>query len=150
MYTLDDLTHINTELQPLKILADRELQSIYGLTGKVYTPHIDVYTGVSLKKAAILFDLKTRGVIPFSDVEIISAKLKVLHPRARSNGIVEYDNQNYTCKYSPLKLSKSGKSVRKWAKYWLLKNADGTLNSDWKAQVKEIWPEYFVIRSVEM
>ena len=38
-----DLTDINLELEPLKALADRELASIYGLTGMVYTPHIDAY-----------------------------------------------------------------------------------------------------------
>ena len=56
-----DLTDINQELLPLKALADRELASIYGLTGKVYTPHIDAYMLVSIKKAEILASLKTQG-----------------------------------------------------------------------------------------
>lgn len=150
MFSINDLNNINEELQPLKILAERELKSIYGLTGKVYTPHIEAYSDVSVKKAAILLNLKNNGLIAFTDVEVISAKLMALHRKAKNYQIVEYDGWCYECRYSPLKLSKSGKSVRKWAKYWLRKMVDGEIDNQWESVVKEIWPEYFVIRNLEL
>ncbi|WDD98251.1 hypothetical protein [Thalassomonas actiniarum] len=149
MYSINDLNFINEELQPLKILADREHKAIYGLSGKLYTPHIDTYTEACIKKAGILLDLKNSGMIAFTEVEIISAKLMVLHRKAKNREVVEYDGWCYECRYLPLKLSKSGKIVRKWAKYWLRKLVDGGTDNQWEAQVKEIWPEYFVLRNFD-
>ena len=147
MYSMYDLNNINNELEPLKALADRELQSIQGLSGTIYTPHIDSYNELCVKKAKILLALKETGFIPFTDVETISAKLNVLHNRAKNHKIVEYDGQSYERRFSPLKLSKSGKIVRKWAKYWLKKTPEGRNDKQWQAQVREIWPEYFLIKS---
>jgi hypothetical protein len=150
MFSINDLNNINEELKPLKALADRELKSIYGLTGMLYTPHIDTHTEACIKKAGILLNLKNNGLIPFSEVEVITAKLMFLHPKAKSNQIVEYDGFSYECRYSPLKLSKSKKIVRKWAKYWLRKSADGEKDCQWESQVREIWPGYFLIKNSEI
>jgi|TARA_B110000091_G_scaffold54338_1_gene59636 hypothetical protein len=147
MFTINDLDSINKELQPLRVLADRELRSIYGLTGEVYTPHINNHTQVCIKKACILSDLKNNGIIPFSEVEIISEKLMILHQKVKNHQIVEYNGHSYKCRYSPLKLSKSGKSVRKWAKYWLRLLVNGQTDDQWENLVKEIWPEYFIIKN---
>jgi len=147
MYSVNDLNNINDEIRPLKELADRELKSIYGLSGEVYTPHIDAFNEVSLRRAKILFSLKSNGIIPFSEVETISAKLMVLHCKVKSCEIVELDGNNYECQFSPLKLSKTGRVVRKWAKYFLKKTADGQRDEEWEKQVREIWPENFIIRS---
>lgn len=147
MYSINDLNNINDVIRPLKELADRELKSIYGLSGEVYTPHIDAYNEVSLRKAKILFSLKSNGIIPFSEVETISAKLMVLHRKVKSCEVVELDGNSYECHFSPLKLSKTGKVVRKWAKYFLKKTADGQTDEEWEEQVREIWPENFVIRN---
>lgn len=150
MYSLDDLNAINLELEPLKELADRELRSLYGLKGKMYTPHIDTYNTVCLKRATISSHLKSTGVIPVTEVETISAALKLLHRRAKSRDIVEYDGNQYECCFSPLKMSKTGKIVRKWAKFWLKKSANGETDQDWERQVREIWPENFTIRNLEI
>ena len=83
MFSINDLDKINKELQPLKILADRELRSIYGLTGEVYTPHIDNHNEICLKKARILINLKNNGIIPFTEVEIISEQLMSLHQKVK-------------------------------------------------------------------
>ena len=147
MFTINDLDSINKELQPLRVLADRELRSIYGLTGEVYTPHINNHIQVCIKKACILSDLKNNGIIPFSEVEIISEKLMILHQKVKNHQIVEYNGHSYKCRYSPLKLSKSGKSVRKWAKYWLRLLVNGQTDDQWENLVKEIWPEYFIIKN---
>ncbi|MGJ8693392.1 MAG: hypothetical protein ACSHW0_13025 [Thalassotalea sp.] len=149
-YSINDLTQINEELQPLKALADREFASIYGLSGQVYTPHIDAHDQVCLKKAEILLQLKTNGLMPFTDVEIITAKLMALYQKAHNHQIVEHDGYNYECKYSPLKLSKSGKSVRRWAKYWLRKLPNDEIDRQWQSQVHEIWPEKFLIRNIHL
>ena len=150
MFSINDLDNINKELQPLRILADRELKSIYGLSGQIYTPHIDIHTEVCIKKARILIDLKNNGLIPFTEVEIISEKLMILHQRVKNHQVVEYDGFFYKCRYSPLKLSKTGKSVRKWAKYWLRLLIDETPDQEWESSDKEIWPEYFVIKNVAL
>lgn len=150
MYSIDDLNEINETLKPLKALAVRELQSIYGLSGMVYTPHIDAHNEVCIKKAAILIDLKNRGLIAFTEAEIISAKLKVLHKRVKNHQVVEYDGYSYECRFSPLKLSKSGKSVTKWAKYWLRKLPNGENDKKWESQVRETWPENFIIKNVDI
>ncbi|WP_259365546.1 hypothetical protein [Colwellia sp. BRX10-3] len=149
-HVMSDLTDINQELEPLKVLADRELASIYGLTGMVYTPHIDDYMQVSIKKAAILACLKSQGYLPLSEVEIITAELDFMHKRARSNAVFEYKGNEYKRRFSPLKLSKSGKNVQKWAKFWLLQLPNGKVDPNWERQVREIWPSYFLIRTINM
>lgn len=149
-HLLSELKDINQALIPLKDLADRELASIYGLTGMVYTPHIDDYMQVCIEKAKILVCLKKQKILPLSEVELISGALDSLHSRARNHTIVEYEGSNYQRRFLPLKLSKSGKNVQKWAKFWLLLNADETVDPHWNSQVREIWPAYFLIRVIEM
>ena len=150
MHSISDLNIINEQLIPLKKLADRELASIYGLSGMVYTPHFDAYMKVCIKRADILIDLKKLGVIPVSIVEKISASLDDLHKRTKHNDIVKYKGNCYKRRFSPLKLSKSGKIVSKWAKFWLLQQSNGELDREWETQVREVWPQYFVIRNFDI
>lgn len=147
---ISELNDINNELIPLKEMADRELISIYGLTGMVYTPHIDAYMQVSIKKAEILACLKRQKILPLSEVELITMALDNMYKRARSNDIVDYKGNNYQRRFSPLKLSKSGKIVQKWAKFWLLQLSDEKIDPDWESQVREIWPTYFLIRTIDL
>lgn len=147
---ISELNDINNELIPLKEMADRELISIYGLTGMVYTPHIDAYMQVSIKKAEILACLKRQKILPLSEVELITMALDNMYKRARSNDIVDYKGNNYQRRFSPLKLSKSGKIVQKWAKFWLLQLSDEKIDPDWERQVREIWPTYFLIRTIDL
>ncbi|OUS24826.1 hypothetical protein A9Q98_13090 [Thalassotalea sp. 42_200_T64] len=150
MYSITDLNHINEELKPLKILADKEINSIIGLSGMVYTPHIDAYNDVCVKKAAILRSLKDYNVIAYSDIETISAQLDLLHKRIKNGETIEYNKCKYQRRFAPLKLSKSGKVVQKWAKFWLKLDAEDKVNQEWEIQVKEIWPEYFIIRAFDI
>ncbi len=150
LHVMSDLNEIEQELEPLEALADRELASIYGLTGKVYTPYIDEYMQASIKKAAILVCLKTQGYLPLSEVEVISAELDNLHKRARSNAVFDYQGAQYKRRFSPLKLSKSGKNVQKWAKFWSLLMPNGKIEPNWERQVREVWPAYFLIRTIDM
>lgn len=150
MYAITDLNNVNEEIKPLKILADKELKSIFGLSGMVYTPHIDAYNVVSVKKAAILRDLKSNNMLPISDIETITEQLDTLHKRAKNRDTVEFKKCKYERRFTPLKLSKSGKIVRKWAKFWLKLDAKDKVNKEWEMQVKEIWPEYFLIRAMDI
>jgi len=150
LHSISELNDINEQIIPLKKIADRELVSIRGLTGMVYTPHLDVYMQASIKKAAILTCLKNQGLLPVSEVEVVSTVLDKLHSRVKNNMDVEYDGKHYQRRFLPLKLSKSGKNVQKWAKFWLLQLPDGKVDPNWERQVREIWPEYFLIRSIDM
>lgn len=150
LHVINELNDINKELIPLKELADRELVSIRGLTGMVYTPHIDEYMQVSIKKAEILACLKNQKILAISEVELITTALNSLHGRAKNNSIVDYEGNQYKRRFLPLKLSKSGKNVQRWAKFWLLQSSNGKADVHWEGQVREIWPSYFLIRSVEM
>jgi len=150
LHYITELYDINKEIIPLKALADRERASIYGLTGMVYTPHIDDFMQVSIKKAAILSCLKRQGILDLSTVELTSTALDNLHMRVKNNTVVEYEGSCYQRRFAPLKLSKSGKLVQKWAKYWLLQSTNGQVDPNWESQVREIWPSYFLIRTVDL
>ncbi|GHE77589.1 hypothetical protein [Thalassotalea profundi] len=150
LHTLKELDDINQQLVPLKEIADRELASIYGLTGKVYTPHVDRYMQICIEKAEILTCLKKQKIIPVSEVEIISEKLNFLYKSTKNREVIEYNGNQYERRFSPLKLSKSGKNVQKWAKFWLLQLPNGKSDPDWESQVREIWPSFFLIRTIEL
>jgi hypothetical protein len=150
LHVISELHDINQLIIPLKSLADRERASIYGLTGMVYTPYIDDYMQESIKKAAILACLKEQGILALSSVELISAALEGLYKRAKNNAVVEYEGKLYQRRFSPLKLSKSGKVVHKWARYWFLQLPNGKVDPNWESQVREIWPSYFLIRTTDL
>ena len=141
-----ELTDINNELVSLKDMADREFTASYGLTGMVYRPHLDTYMQICVKKAEILACLKNQGILPLSKIELISATLDSLHKRAKNHTVVEYEGDHYQRRFLPLKLSKSGKVVQKWARIWLLQQDNEKVDLQWENQVKEIWPTYFLIR----
>ena len=150
LHSFSELADINELIIPLKALADRERAAIYGLTGMVYTPHIDDFMQASIKKAAILASLKSQGLMALTEVELITAALDNLYKRAKSNVVVEYEGKSYQRRFSPLKLSKSGKIVRTWARYWLLQLPNERADPNWESQVRELWPSYFLIGRVEL
>lgn len=150
LHVISELTDVNNELIPLKEIADRELSSIYGLTGVVYTPHLDAYMQVCIKKAEILACLKRQAILPLSKVELVSTALDNAHKRAKNHAVVEYEGEHYERLYLPLKLSKSGKIVQKWARIWLLQHVNGTVDPHWESQIREVWPTYFLIRTINL
>ena len=149
-HVISELYDINRKIIPLKELADRELVSIRGLTGMVYTPYLDDYMQVAIKKAEIVACWKNQKLLPISQVEVIHAELNALHSRARTRSVVEYKKCKYERRFLPLKLSKSGKNVQKWAKVWLLQKSDGRVDPEWESQVREIWPTYYLIRAIDI
>ena len=149
-HVMSELTAVNNELVPLKVIAMKELASIHGLTGLVSTPHVDVYMQVCIKKAEILACLKRQKILPLSKVELITSALDNLHKRAKNQMIVEYEGDNYKRLFLPLKLSKSGKIVRQWARVWILQQPNGKPDSNWDSEIREIWPSYFLIRKIDL
>ena len=77
-------------------------------------------------------------------------KINPLGPHNENNTVVEYEGKRYQRRFSPLKLSKSGKVVTKWARYWFLQSSNGKFDPDWESQVREIWPANFLIRTVDL
>lgn len=150
LYLLSDLEVLNDAIIPLKEIADRELISIFGLKGMVYTPHLDTYMAACMERALVLKSLKKQGVLALSHVELITTALDESHNKVSNNTIVEYKGSHYQRRFLPLKLSKSGKSVKQWAKFWLLQLPNGHFEPDWEAQVREIWPAYFLIRTMQL
>ena len=150
MFTIEDFKNINEQLKPLKELADKELKSIYGLSGMIYTPHIDAYNEVAVQRAKIARELKENKLLAITEVEKISEQLNDLFKRAKNKDIIEYKKCKYQRRFTPLKLSKSGKIVSKWARFWLKLDDEDKVNLEWQTQVKELWPEYFIIRASNM
>jgi hypothetical protein len=148
-HLIGELNDINNELILLKEIADRELASIYGLTGMVYTPHLDAYMQVCIKKAEILACLKRQNILPLSEVELISTALDNRYKRTKNRSNVEFEGAHYERRFLPFKLSKSGKNVQKWVRVWFLLLPNGKVDPHWKSQVREVWPTYFLIRSIE-
>ena len=94
--------------------------------------------------------MKKQKILPLSEVELINVALNRLHSQAKVNTVVAYKGLNYQRRILPLKLSKSGKIVQRWAKFWLLQPPDGNVDQQWEKQVREIWPKYFLIRTIEI
>lgn len=150
LYLLSDLDELNHAIAPLKEIADRELVSIFGLKGMVYTPHLDVYMAACIERALVLKSLKAQKIIPISVVELMTTALDESYSKVSNNTVVEYKGSHYQRRFLPLKLSKSGKSVKQWAKFWLLQLPNGHFDPDWEAQIREIWPAYFLIRTMQL
>lgn len=112
MYTLDDLTTAKAEFDRLEQLwcdAFRHKQS---------NPYDGQARAASMRLREIEDDLKKRGIIPFSQHELLVESLNQLFPKAQSREVVVYQGKRYRKKFWPLELSKTGKTVKKWANGW--------------------------------
>jgi hypothetical protein len=105
---------------------------------------------VSIQKAQILACLKQQRLLPITEVERISEILNIKFKSTKHNETVEYNGKDYKRQLTPLKLSKSGKVVRKWARFWLLQLAEEKADPSWEAEIREIWPSYFLIRAIDI
>jgi hypothetical protein len=65
-------------------------------------------------------DLKRTGLIPQTAQEVLENALDKLFPRARSREIVEFEGKMYQRIFTPLRFSRSRKTVTKWGKNWKL------------------------------
>jgi hypothetical protein len=62
--------------------------------------------------------LKRNGLINYTEHELLEETLNQQYPKAQSKEIVMYDGVKYKKKFSPIELSKTGKSVKKWRSGW--------------------------------
>jgi len=79
---------------------------------------------VAKKVREIEEDLKRRGIIPYTDHELAEASLDAAFPNAQSKEIVTYNGRRYLRRFYPVEKSKTGKTVRKWGKEWVLLDKD--------------------------
>ena len=65
-------------------------------------------------------DLKSRGLLEYTEKEKITSELDKLFPNSKSKRIVEHDGKRYQMRYYPLDRSKTGKTVFEWGHKWEL------------------------------
>ena len=77
--------------------------------------HINVLrsTGRALEES-----LKTNGLFPLSEAETLWRRLDAAYPKARSRQVVEFEGRGYRCRFVPLEMSRSGKTVKEWSRTW--------------------------------
>jgi hypothetical protein len=62
--------------------------------------------------------LKKNGLIPYSEHELLEETLNQKYPKAQTQEIITFKGLEYRKKFTPLELSKTGKSVKKWHSGW--------------------------------
>lgn len=66
----------------------------------------------------ITAELKMTGVLPLTDQEKLERQLDSRFPNARSRDIVEHDGKRYQLRFQPAQMSRSGKTVMEWHRWW--------------------------------
>ena len=112
MYTIDDLSNAKAECD--------EIAERWSAAYSTNRPNpLDMQAKAATKKVQeIEEDLKRRGVLPYTDRELIEESLDAAFPNAQSREIVQYNGERYQKRLYPLERSKSGKTVRKWRTEW--------------------------------
>lgn len=62
--------------------------------------------------------LKDAGLLPLSEKEKVERDLDRAFPNAQSKEIVVHNGMKYQRRFLPLDKSRSGKTVKEWAKSW--------------------------------
>lgn len=98
----------------LSHLQERDSMDTSGNPDKYHTRIREARERVDEIEAA----LKKSGVLPYSEQELLDARIDELFPKARSKDIVEYEGSRYQLKFTPKTKSRSGKSVYSWYRRW--------------------------------
>lgn len=114
MYTINDFKKANAELDEI----EKRWTAAYSADGP--NPLDAEAKLVAGKVREIEEDLKRRGIIPYTDHELAEASLDAAFPNAQSKEVVTYNGKRYRRKFYPVEKSKTGKTVRKWGKAWVL------------------------------
>ncbi|MNF86598.1 hypothetical protein D3C84_690390 [compost metagenome] len=112
MYTIEDLNNANAELD--------EVAERWSAAYSTSRPNpLDTEAKAAAEKVRqIEEDLKRRGLLPYTDHELLEESLDEAYPDAQSREIALYNGKRYQRRFYPLEKSKSGKSVRQWRKAW--------------------------------
>jgi hypothetical protein len=118
MYTINDLKKANAELDEM------EKQWVAAGLADGSNPLDGEAKLVAGKVREIEEDLKRRGIIPYTDHELAEESLDAAFPNAQSKEVVTYNGKKYQRRFYPIEKSKTGKTVRKWGKEWVLLDKD--------------------------
>ncbi len=112
MYTIEDLNKANAELD--------EVAERWSAAYSSSRPNpLDAEAKAATEKVRqIEEDLKRRGILPYTEHELLEETLDEAYPNAQSREVVLYNGKRYRRRFYPLEKSKSGKSVRQWKKAW--------------------------------
>jgi hypothetical protein len=118
MYTINDLKKANAELD--------EIEKRWAAAYSADCPNpLDAEAKLLAGKVRdIEEDLKRRGIIPYTDHELAEESLDAAFPNAQSKEVVTYNGKRYQRRFYPIEKSKTGKTVRKWRKEWVLLDKD--------------------------
>ena len=111
MYTLEDYENAKAEL------------ARWNERGNNYTGNNPDKYQADIKAAArkvreIEQFLKDAGVLELTEKEHLEKELDRAFPNAQSKEVVEYNGKRYRRRFFPLEKSRSGKTVKEWAKSW--------------------------------
>lgn len=112
-YTIDDYNIAQDELARITEKWDN-------YSGNNPNKYYSQLSGARSKVRIIEGSLKSQGVIPLSDKEILEKELNIKFPNARSKQVVEFEGKKYIKKFFPLEKSRSGKTVNEWGSCWEL------------------------------
>jgi len=112
MYTIEDLNNANAELE--------EVAKRWSAAYSVSRPNpLDAEAKVVAERVReIEEDLKRRGVLPYTDHELIEEALDAAFPHAQSREVVLHNGKRYRRRFYPLEKSSTGKTVQTWRKAW--------------------------------
>lgn len=112
MYTIEDLRQANAALD--------EVAERWSAAYSANRPNpLDAEAKAAAEKVRhIEEDLKRRGLLPFTEHELLEESLNQRYPDAQSREVVVYNGKRYRRRFYPLELSKSGKRVKQWRKAW--------------------------------
>ena len=114
MYSVEDF-----EWQKIEHARITELWSD-NYSPKETNPYSEPAKAATKKLREMEIYLKKNGLIPYSDHELLEETLNQKFPTAQSKDIVTYNGSQYKKKFTPIELSKTGKSVKKWHSGWEL------------------------------
>jgi hypothetical protein len=66
----------------------------------------------------ITAELKRLGLLPKTEKEKLEDAIDAQFLNAKSKQIVEYEGKRYRLKFAPARMSRSGKTVTKWSRWW--------------------------------
>lgn len=109
--TLDGLARAQANLEQLE---ERDSSDTSGNLDKYHTRINQARAEVR----RITEDLKRKGVLPYTDIEILGQKLDAVYPNAAAGRKIIFEGKRYIRRARPLSRSRSGKTVYSWDNWW--------------------------------
>jgi hypothetical protein len=112
-FTLEDLEHADQALREWqKRFADCDTNNPNEFRGQI--------NAAASRVRMIETELKRTGLLPLTAQEALENVLDKRFPRARSRETVEFEGKMYQRIFTPVRFSRSRKTVTEWGKSWKL------------------------------